>query len=445
MTNETAYTTERECGLIVQQDGKPQQVLAKFLNLLLNYQCGLSIMVAQEIARAATQVQTGGRNIRCVFVIQNQALGDREMVAALHRQGAVPLFLIVPQKSLERQRRICDGLDNVFYCPWETAFSHTDASLQQVVGAALNESGIGNLFQDMEKVPYAELQQRVERRLRSLNTLPTLPEIVMRIMRLVNDPKTTTEQLEQLLCRDPAIVMKLLQVVKSPVFMAVGRHSSWTLTEIIVRLGLQKVGAIAQQIKMINSLVKPEESEFDLRRFWEHSVGCAIVAGKLYEGRLVKIKETIEFNDYWIGAILHDIGKLVLGFFFWDWFAKVLSQMGNAHSQFRQAEIQLGDVTNHERIGQLLMINADMGEELAGSVGAHHTVGEDPTPLVCLIHVADNLCKDMGLGYGEEETGHYNPKALARLGLKKEDLESLRETLTADVGDEVTSMVAQCL
>ena len=40
-----------EYGLIVQQDGKPQQVLAKSLNLMLNYQYGMSIMVAQDLDR----------------------------------------------------------------------------------------------------------------------------------------------------------------------------------------------------------------------------------------------------------------------------------------------------------------------------------------------------------------------------------------------------------
>ena len=91
------------------------------------------------------------------------------------------------------------------------------------------------------------------------------------------------------------------------------------LKEIITRLGVKKVGAIAQQVKMINSLVKPEESKFDMKRFWEHSVGCAIIADKLYTERHVKLQAEIEFNDYWIGSLLHDVGKLVIGFFFWDW------------------------------------------------------------------------------------------------------------------------------
>ena len=158
---------------------------------------------------------------------------------------------------------------------------------------------MGNLFHNVDELPYSTMHQQVERRLRSINTLPTLPEIVMRIMRMVNDPKTTTDELEQVLCTDPAIVMKLLQVIKSPVFAGTVQRGSWSLNEIIVRLGLKKVDAIAQQIKLINSLVKPEQSEFDRRRFWEHSVGCAMIADKLCTERLIPLRTKIELNDYW--------------------------------------------------------------------------------------------------------------------------------------------------
>ncbi|HCL27250.1 MAG TPA: hypothetical protein DIC52_02295 [Candidatus Latescibacteria bacterium] len=65
----------------------------------------------------------------------------------------------------------------------------------------------------VDELPYSAVQQQAERRLRSIHTLPTLPEI---IMRMVNDPKTTPEELDKVLCTDPAIVMKLIQVMRSP-------------------------------------------------------------------------------------------------------------------------------------------------------------------------------------------------------------------------------------
>jgi HD-like signal output (HDOD) protein len=444
MTQPT-QSSGQDCGLIVQQDGKPQQVLAKFLNLMLNYQCGLSIRVAEELQRGTAILMEESKSVRCIFVIQSYEITKISVLEDLGKNGELPLFLVLPQQRLELQKQIAAKCENTYFCAWENAFSDSENSLQKIAGAALEKNGVGNIFQDIDKVPYPVLQQRVERRLRNLNTLPTLPEIIMRIMRLVNDPETTTEQLEKLLCRDPAIVMKLLQVVKSPVFAGIARTSNWSLTDVIVRLGLKKVGAIAQQIKMINSLVKPGESEFDLRRFWEHSVGCAVIADKLYTKKMIALSGEVEFNDYWIGSLLHDVGKLVLGFFFWDWFARVVEQCERNNLAFRSVEAKMGDVASHERVGQLLIINANMGETLAGAVGNHHAPGEDPSALLCLIHMADNLCKELGLGYLAGDKGRYDAQVLAQIKLKRDDVVALRNTLAEDVKDEVKSLVDLCL
>lgn len=329
----------------------------------------------------------------------------------------------------------------MFFCAWERAFTQTDASLQHVVAAALEQRGNGNLFADLDTVPYLVLQQQIDPRLRSLNTLPTLPEIVMRIMCLVNDPKTTPEELDKVLCMDPAIVMKLLQVMRSPVFTGTGgRTAKWTLKEIITRLGVKKVRAIAQQVKMINSLVKPEESKFDMKRFWEHSVGCAIIADKLYTERHVQIKAEIEFNDYWIGSLLHDVGKLVIDFFFWDWFVRVEENRYERGGSFRSAERDLGDVASHERIGQLMLLNNDMGEDSVSAVAKHHDAAAE-ADLVRLVHLANNLSKDLGLGYFPGEDSDYDADVLKALAIDEGKLQDLRDQLAA----EVKAMVDQCI
>ena len=55
--------------------------------------------------------------------------------------------------------------------------------------------------------------------------------------------------------------------------------------------------------------LRPENSQFNIRRFWEHSVGCAVIADKLYADKLIPMNAKIEFDLYWISALLHDIGK----------------------------------------------------------------------------------------------------------------------------------------
>ena len=48
-----------------------------------------------------------------------------------------------------------------------------------------------------------------------------------------------------------------------------------------IRLVLMADDQLKAQVKMMNAIVRPEESRFDLRRFWEHSVGCALICDRL--------------------------------------------------------------------------------------------------------------------------------------------------------------------
>ena len=444
MTAESSQEVE-ERGLIVRQPGKPQQVLARFLNMILNYQYGYTALTVPDVGRGVQLMAKESHGIGCVFVVHSQETTDPKAIHQLSRSGSVPVFMILPEDQLAHQKQICMGLDNIHYCAWQKAFAQSEKSLHDIVREGLEENGIGDLLGEIERIPFPVLQQQVERRLKSINTLPTLPEIVMRIMRMVNDPKTTTEELEQVLSTDPSIVMKLMQVIRSPIFAGTVQREEWSLTDIIVRLGLKKVGAIAQQIKLVNSLVRPEESEFDLRRFWEHSVGCAIIADKLYTGKMLNLQSRIEFNDYWVSALLHDAGKLVLGFFFWDWFSRLVDQLPKVEGSFRKAEQRLGDSANHERLGQLLLLNANMGKEISEVIAQHHNPGRDPGDLACLLHLANNLCKDLGLGYLPSEKGRYNKAVMKTLKLAPADIKALRKTLAEDTVEEVRSAVEQCM
>ena len=211
-----------------------------------------------------------------------------------------------------------------------------------------------------------------------------------------------------------------------------------------MRLGRRKVGAIAQQIQMMNSLVKPEESLFDLKRFWEHSVGCAIIADALYTRKLIPLKSTIEFNDYWIAGLLHDCGKLALGFFFWDHFESVLERMGGSKTSFRETEKLLGEPANHEHLGRLLLMSANVGEELVTAVGTHHSAGDRPGDLVCLLHMANNICKDLGMAYLEGEASSYSDAVLEKLKLDTVRLDELRKTIGESVTGEIKILVERC-
>ena len=447
MTTKHSLFAEQLYSLVIQQaEEPPPQVVLTYLRLILNYQYGLDILTAGKPVEAASLLVEHGQGICCIVLIQDRELSSRNSLSGLNRRGNIPLILLLPTSLARSDEMLYKGLRNVFVCAWEKAISNTEFSLQQVISTAFEAQGIGRLPVEAENIPHEVLQKRVEQRLKHVNTLPTLPEIVLRIARLVKDPQTTIENLEEVLLSDPAIVHKLLQVVKSPAFAGPGHEGKWSLKDAIVRLGLKQVGAIAQQIKLINSLLKSNESPFDLHRFWEHSVGCAVIADKLYTKNLIPLQSSIEFDEYWMSALLHDIGKLVLGFFFWDYFEKVVNQMASrAKTSFHREEVRIGGVANHEYLGRLVLLNAKADPGLVEVAGTHHDTGAIPSPLVCLIHVANNLSKDLGMGYFPKEQGVYSASVLNTLRLTRADLQGLRSTLGEETVAEIKELVDRCV
>jgi HD-like signal output (HDOD) protein len=435
--------TGEEKGLVVHLAGDPQ--LVKYLSLVLSYLYGLNIVMARSLAEASSLLLERGEEIRCVFLVHGQRLTSQTSINALSVRGQIPVFLLAPAAHLDHYRSLCEGQRNVYLYAWEEVAAPTARSLRQVIDDAFERNDIGGLFDGARHISYRVLQQRVQRRLRRLTTLPTLPEVVVRVMQAVNDPDTGNEQLEELLLSDTAVVHKLLQVVNTPLFAGTGQKERWSLGEGIIRLGRRKIGSIALQIKLINSLVKPEDSQFDLRRFWVHSVGTAMIADRIYQGRLVTMADWDACGEYWIASLLHDVGKLTLGFFFWSYFDRLQRLVGEADISFREAEVRLGDAATHEQVGQLLLIRAGLGRELVSAVGSHHDPGVLPGPLACLVHLANGLCQDLGKGYTADERGVYSPSVLQATALDESGLERLREDLSGAVAQDLEDLVSRCM
>ena len=440
-----AQPDNQEIALVVRQDGKPQKLITNFLTVLLSYQYGFIPDIVPDFIRAGQAIRRLGKNIRCVFIVQDQPVNVNNTLPLLTQQGEVPVVILFPAKLLATQRDECTEIDNVFLCAWEAAFGSQVFTLARLVEIAFSENGLNTLFDEAGE-DHA-VTERLEARLENITTLPTLPAIVLRLMRLIKDPKTTMADLEQILSTDPAIVLKIMQVVNSPAFAANQRKQEWTLKEALVRMGMKEVGAVAQQVAIVNSFTRPQANRFDIQRFWEHSVGCAVIAHKLYAEKLVTFEEEIDYDDYWITALLHDSGKLALGFFFWDWFERVTDQVKKTKNAttFYEAEVQLSKAIDHQRIGEILMLKAQMESHIVEAVGQHNTPDEAPGPLTCLIHLADNLCKELGLSYLPDEKVAYSREVLRALKLKREEMDELKEKLGESTVEEIRKQVEEYL
>jgi HD-like signal output (HDOD) protein len=433
-----------ECALVVLLDPM-RRPLVDYFSLLLSYIYGFRVDIASDMAQATQVLLEQGKNVRCAFMVRENEFDDLDTASELTQHGLVPLFVLVPQTILETQRALL-GQGGNMYChasdDWESPAAHR--SLRALLDGALTDNNVGGVLDGERQISFRVLQQRVQRRLRYLDTLPTLPEVVLRIMKVTGDPESSAEELEEVLLSDAAVVHKLTQVVNSSFFAGSAQRGDWTLREAIVRLGRRKIGSIALQIKLINSLVKPEQSGFDLNRFWIHSVGSAIVADRIVQDKLVAIEDWEACHNYWMASLMHDVGELVLGFFFWSYFQQIVNLVESRQIPFREAESHMASGVTHEQVGQLLLLRSGMPRDVVQAVKLHHRPESPPPPLVSLVHLADNLCKDMGMSYVPGERGQYSDAVLRSLQLSRAGLDQLRERLRRSVAGEIEDLFERC-
>jgi len=407
-----------EYAVISHGDSRPQVLLHSYVSLLFNFNYGMQTIDAGGFKDTLSAVQEHGSEVRCTVLIQNGVVPPDIGISGFNMNGGIPLFCVVPASVAKDYEAKCSRIENAIVCTWEEAFRKGGSYLRELIEATLAASGIDNPF--AEELSHEELQRRVEERMADLDALPTMPGSVQRILRLVANPDAKIEELEEAVQADPAILHKIQQAVNSPVFAGSGAKQQLSAKDAIVRLGLREVGALAMQVKLVSGFVTEGSSLFDFRRFWGHSVGCALAADRLYKRKLLPLSEPVEFLDYWIGALMHDIGKLVLGVFFWNHFSDAMGDTVMDGISFREAEKKRGDIANHERIGQLLMLKAGMSQPLTDWVKTHDSITESPSALQCLLHIANGISKEIGFGYPPEQEVAHNPVVLKALSMSQE-------------------------
>ena len=66
-SEKTADDAPQNFALLIQQEGKTETTLAKFVTLLMSYRYGLTVETAGDFIQAATVIRRHGRRIRCPF------------------------------------------------------------------------------------------------------------------------------------------------------------------------------------------------------------------------------------------------------------------------------------------------------------------------------------------------------------------------------------------
>ena len=189
------------------------------------------------------------------------------------------------------------------------------------------------------------IQTNIKSTIENISGLPTLPTVIERITRLLQNPQTSAEEIGRAITVDQALAAKVLKLVNSAFYGFPGKIG--TITHAVVILGFSTVKNVVLTASIFDIFHRKQTQpeQFDIQKFWQHSIACGAASQAIAKHIGFEQKETC-----FIAGLIHDIGKLILCHHLPAEFAKVVANATAKDILFLESELQLFDCT-HTEIG----------------------------------------------------------------------------------------------
>jgi putative nucleotidyltransferase with HDIG domain len=273
--------------------------------------------------------------------------------------------------------------------------------------------------------------------------LPTAPELYLKFNKMLENPLTSNKKFADLILKDQSMVTKILRLSNSAMYSK--RQEITNLTQAITFLGLDTLRNLILQISLVREFNFQDDSlpQFKITTFWEHSLSTAYFATIL--AKKLKLPPN---ENYYIGGLLHDIGKLVIYQFYPEKFRDIILMQIEDNATDIQAEEEIIKV-NHADIGVFFAENWKFKKEIVDVIGAHHRAHTKLALHVSVVRIANLFSKAAGLCFPWDNqlfeiVGDPTWEILAHYAEEKVDIESLIGEIMVEA-DNVKESVQELL
>lgn len=229
---------------------------------------------------------------------------------------------------------------------------------------------------------------------------------------------------------DPVLTMRLLRVANSAASSA--KRTIATVKEAVVRLGQGAALCLA-----IGSCARPLMNQaipgyaFSGGELWRHSVSAALAAEVAQSFCRVPGPP-----ESFTAALLHDIGKLVLGPFLTpDLCALLHRAVAEGGMESFQAETEVLSV-HHGELGGVIAQHWKLPERIVQGIIHHHDPEVEDEPICHVVHLANATAHRLEARETTDREAAHLARTRDRLGLTQESF----ETLCATVGSRLEAL-----
>ena len=244
----------------------------------------------------------------------------------------------------------------------------------------------------------------------AIKNLPPFPAVALQLMGLL-DSDVPVKDVVKLLRMDPALSAEILRVSNSPLY-GLSRHVD-SVSHAVVVLGGDAVKRLALTVAL-GRFTQNFMKHKGLRRCWDHSVACALIAENLAE-----FAGQAQDRAYTVG-LLYDVGRLALLACYPDEYENLLAVASENDFDFRTTEKKLFEI-DHCSAGHWLCKSWNLPPDMTEAIAGHHESDLVPGSLTSLIAVSDNLAAALGYGTAELKDEPELSKLIAPLGADDAD------------------------
>lgn len=267
---------------------------------------------------------------------------------------------------------------------------------------------------------------------RYIDSMPSLSITVSKILEVTKNPQVTAKDLNKVISLDPVLVGKVLKLVNSAYYGLSNKVTS--LVTAIIMLGINTIKNLALSTAVLGNMRKGSSFKtLNVDGFWRHSIGVGATS------KLIATKIGIPANrteEYFIGGLLHDIGKIPLNVIFEEEYLRAIQQADMHKTELIEMEKELIGIT-HCEVGKLIGEKWRLTDETYECILYHHDpnmASEKNFKLVSSVYIANIYCNLNEVGFsGNRYTKKIEDYLLSSVGVTEEYLDEILESISAEI------------
>lgn len=261
----------------------------------------------------------------------------------------------------------------------------------------------------------------IEKILLSIKKLPAFPVTIQRVSELLRNDDYSVQEVASVIKYDQAIAANLLKISNSAYLGT--RQKIKTIRDAIIYLGQKELIRAVQTAGVIRFFTNRAKGRGKRAAdLWEHSVAVAVMSQILCR-QLYRREDSALYT----AALVHDIGKLIMGECIEETSEKIFRLVSEKGLSFLEAEEEIIGI-NHAELGGRIADYWNFPVELRDAIAYHHRPDlldrEQKDDLPSLVYLADQFCLMMGSDGGMNGLAQRGVTVIMqKYGLREIDLE----------------------